>query len=112
VGSRSDPRLTRHIDNAFPLFDGLLAAAEAVQALGETAGWPVLLTLIDEEVSTIEARLEGGVLDSKAEYAYLHGRIGGLRAAPALLMALTTRAENRLDEQRRKHEAGETAVGV
>jgi hypothetical protein len=110
--SRPDPALTRHIRRDIPL-DELVSAAEAVRALAEQPGWPVLLSLLDEEIATVEAELDGRLLDSRAAYARAHGRLSGLRAAPALMAALIDRAETRIEEQRRKHErAGETALEV
>lgn len=110
MGSRSDPRLRRH-SRDLPL-DQLLAAAEAVQSLAEHPGWAVVLSLLDAEIATVDAELDGRLLDSRAAYARAHGRRDGLRAVTGLLDALVERAETRLDEQRAKHEAGETAVGV
>jgi hypothetical protein len=49
----------------------------------------------------------------QATYANLHGRRAGLKAVPALMEALIERADEKLAEQRRKHEgAGETALEV
>jgi hypothetical protein len=113
VGSshRSDPKLTRHV-RAIETLDELFTAAEAVQALAAQPGWPVLLSLVDAEVSKIDATLEGRVHD-QATYANLHGRRAGLKAVPALMEALIERADEKLAEQRRKHEgAGETALEV
>lgn len=91
--------------------DQLFTAAEAVQSLSEHHGWQVLLSLIDGEVANIDKALDADrVLDSKAEYARLLGRRGGLRAVPGLAQALIEKAESELEAQRRKHEgAGETA---
>lgn len=106
----TDPRLSRHIADTYPSLDGLFTAAEAAQALVESAGWPVLLNLLDKEISTVEQELEGKLLDSRAAYARAHGRISGLRAAPALLGALIDKADAKLAEQRVRHEGAAEPV--
>jgi hypothetical protein len=74
-------------------------------------GWGVLTRLLEREIATIDRELDGRLLDSRAAYARTHGRLGGLRAAPALLEALIDKAESKVDEERRRHEGvGETAL--
>lgn len=99
---RHDPALTRHFDGL--TLERLLSDAEAVQGLAGHPGWTVLAGLLDAEVALIDRKLDGGLLESRAEYAAAHGRRGGLRAAQQFIEALTARADARLAEQRAKHE--------
>lgn len=109
---RHAPALTRHVGDVFRTFDELQDAAEVARSLVGHPGWSILRDLIEAEVSTIDTKLDGDrVLDSKAEYAHLHGRRGGLMAGPMLIEALIARAASRLEEQRLRHEgAGETVL--
>lgn len=114
VGSSfsASPALRRHIDERYKSdLDGLLTARDAVEALAVSPGWSVLVALLDAEVDVLDAKLDSGLLENRATYAHLHGRRGGLRAAPAFIQALIQRADERLAEQRRKHEgAAEPAL--
>lgn len=120
MGSRLDtphgripPALTRHLRDLYPSLERVAVAGEAARMLTEHPGWAVLLDLLDAEAATVDAKLEGGVLDSRAEYAFSHGRAGGLRAGPLMIEALIVHAAERLEEQRRKHEgAGESVREV
>lgn len=96
--------MSRHIVSRYRSLEELLAAAEAVETLLASEGWKVLSTLIDDEISTIENALDDGPPISQAEYAYAHGRKGGLKAAKVAANLLIARATAKLEEQRQKHE--------
>jgi hypothetical protein len=96
--------MARHIATRYRGLEELTQAAEAVESLLASEGWRVLSTLIDDEISTIENALDDGPPISQAEYAYAHGRKGGLKAAKVAANLLIARATVKLEEQRQKHE--------
>lgn len=81
----------------------LFEAGDRAAGLLDSPEWMTLNALLRLEIATINRRLEGAdakVLPSRAEYAQLHGRLGGLKAAEGILNALVIRAETRMAEQR------------
>jgi hypothetical protein len=98
------PKLTRHIQRRYVTLEQLTEAADAVEGLLAHKGWGVLADLLGDEISTIENALDDGPPISQAEYAYAHGRKGGLKAAKAAAELLIARATVKLEEQRQKHE--------
>lgn len=115
-GVGSSPKFLSHVDKLYRKdLDGLFAASEDVRALVSHPGWGTLRRVMEAEVATIDAKLDGDrLLDSRAEYSHLHGQRGGLRAYEDAAASLIERADLRLAEQRAKHEgAAEPApIGV
>lgn len=100
-----DPKFTRHLKDAFPTIESIAEANDAVAATVASPGWNLVLALLNAEIAEIDRQLDSGpLLESRAEYAHLHGRRGGLRGAKDAAHALMHRAETRLEEQRAKHE--------
>lgn len=99
---RPEPFLTRHL-RGWPL-DELFEAGEAVEHLLAHPGWAHVDRLLGAEIATIEASLDGGLLESKAAYAFAHGRKGGLKAAREAAGAIVHKAAVKLEEQRSRHE--------
>lgn len=68
--------------------------------------------LLDAEIAKIDAKLDGALLATRAEYAHAHGRRSGLRAMVEAADAIVLRADQRAAEQRSKHEGAADAVSV
>lgn len=100
---RTDPQITRHIKVGDSL-EKLERDAELGADLVASPGWPLLERLVNAEIATIDAELDRGLLDSKADYAFRHGRRGGLAAALQFIPALLEHAESEFDKQRERHE--------
>lgn len=103
--------MSRHIATRYRSLEELTQAAEAVESLLASEGWRVISTLIDDEISTIENALDDGPPISQAEYAYAHGRKGGLKAGKVAANLLIARATAKLEEQRKKHETEPAGSG-
>lgn len=101
---RDDPAGSRHLDRLFPELEDILRAADAARGILSSPGWLALAVLVDAEIATIDRGLDGRLQESRAEYAFRHGRRGGIRFPEQVLHALIDRAESRLEEQRRRHE--------
>jgi hypothetical protein len=93
-----------HVSDLFSALDDLFAAGEAVQDLRAHPGWSLLVRLLDSEAATVNRGLDGRLLESRAEYAHAHGRMGGLKAMEAAADAIVRKATAELDKQRAKHE--------
>lgn len=104
------PSLNGHVDSLFSSFEDLFAAGEAVEQLVGGAGWAHVLAVLDAEISTIERRFDERLLESRSDYAFAHGRLGGLRAARSAAEAILGRAALRLEQQQRKHDGGADAL--
>lgn len=98
------PPWTGHVDRQYAELDELFAAAEAVEALMAHPGWDHVTRLLDAEAAQVSATTDGRLLESRSEYAFAHGRMGGLRAIKAAAGAIVGRAAQRLEQQRSKHE--------
>jgi hypothetical protein len=107
----ADPRMTRHIDRLWPEPQGLFEAGEIVQEFTSHPGWAVIARVIKEERDEIRSRLDHAVKPpEQAEYALAHGRLDGLVAMEEAALAVLTRFEQRLQQQRDLYEhAGESA---
>lgn len=80
-----------------------MEAADLVDAAMGAPGAALLVALVEKEAEALDAKLDAGPLDH-VEYAYLHGRRSGLRYFEQVAEALRAKADDRLEEQRRKHE--------
>lgn len=107
---RTDPKFTRHLDDLYPTLEGLFDAAEAVEDMLAHPGWAHLTRLLEAEAAEADVEVDGRLLESRAEYAFAHGRRGGLRSAMVAASTLLRRAESKLAEQRAKHENVEPRV--
>ena len=92
------------VDDMFGSLEDLFAAGEAVEGLLSHPGWAHVARLIEAEAAAVEAKMDGRLLESRAEYAFAHGRLGGLKAAASAAAAIRSRAALRLEQQQRKHE--------
>jgi hypothetical protein len=110
LGQRPGPPWTGHVDRLFPEFDELFAAAEAVEQLTATPGWEHLMRLLDAEAGEVMAAADSRLLGSRSEYAFAHGRAGGLRGVRLAAGAILARAATRLEQQRVKHEGAAESV--
>lgn len=101
------PMLTRHVDAFWPSerMDELFEAADAVRALTGSRGWAAVLAVVQGEIDTIEEQLGSSrTALPHADYALMHGRLGGLRATTDAARAIVGRAEKRFAEQRARHD--------
>lgn len=112
--SRSvDPRWTGHVNRVFAdNLEELLAAAEAVESLLTHPGWTHLSRLLDAEAEQVSAVTDGRLLESRADYAFAHGRMGGIRSITLAAEAILERAQHKLAEQQSKHEGARDRVPV
>lgn len=102
-----DKHLTRHVRAIYPDLESLFAAGEAVEDLLRHPGWLHLVRLADYEIATTDATLDRTDTPlSQAEYAYAHGRRGGLRALEGSAGAILSKYRAALEEQRAKYESG------
>lgn len=87
--------------------DSLTSAADAVTGLMAHPGWAHLCRLLDAETDSLDAQMDGGrLLESRAEYAHLHGQRRGLQAAVGLAHAVVREADKRLVMERTRNERG------
>jgi hypothetical protein len=109
VGSNRIP--SRQLDDHFGSFEHLLAAGEAARQLLDHPGWEAVQGFVKAEIDSALTGLDrGGEPPSQAEYARAHGRRAGLLYAQGVAEAIVARADQRYEEQQRKHEgAAETA---
>lgn len=104
MGSDSGSASFRNaVDRTYDDLDELFSAGEDVRSIRSHPGWIHVARLLEAEVESIDAALDGRLLQQD-EYAFKHGRRGGLRAFQAAADAIVSRADMRLAEQRRKHE--------
>lgn len=108
---RPDPAFVNLTRNVFHDLDTLFEAGEAVQALQSHPGWAYLSRLIEAEIDDVDLKLDGRLLDTRADYAHAHGRRGGLKALAEAARAIVSEADRKLAEQQRIHEgAAEPAL--
>lgn len=98
------PPWTGHVDRHYGDLDGLFVAGDEVVTLVNSPGWDHLMRLLDAETDAVMATADGRLLASRSEYAFAHGRAGGLRGVRDAAASLIARAEQRMKEQRAKHE--------
>lgn len=108
-----NPRYTRHVDAMYPQLEDLFAAADAVDSLSQHPGVGIVAGILGREMEHIDLTLDGTEVPlHQSEYAFAHGRRGGLRAFQQAAVALVARADKRRTEQAQKHESGaETSLG-
>lgn len=109
---KPDPEFLALADRAFPTLGDLFDAGEDVESLMAHPGWAHVCRLLDESIATVDSRLDGGLLESRAAYAQAHGRRGALRAAFEAAAAIRYRADEKRAEQRAKHERAAEALEV
>jgi hypothetical protein len=110
LGQRPGPPWTGHVDRLFEDFDELFAASEAVEQLIAHPGWDPLMRLLDAETDQVMAEADSRLLESRSDYAFTHGRAGGLRSVRQAAASLVARAAYRLEQQRAKHEGAAESV--
>jgi hypothetical protein len=110
LGQRPGPPWTGHVDRLFEDFDGLFAASEAVEQLVAHPGWAHVMRLLDAETDEVMAAADSRLLGSRSEYAFAHGRAGGIRSVRQAAASLVARAAYRLEQQRSKHEGAAESV--
>lgn len=103
--SRPEPEFTALVRRTFPDLESLFEAGDDALGLLGHPGWDHVTRLIDAAVADIDVRLDGQLLDSRAEYARAHGRRSGLLATREVVRALVNEANRKRREQARKHEA-------
>lgn len=107
----SDPRWAGHVDDVLGSdLQELLTAAEAVESLLAHPGWDYISRLVEAEAAQVSAVTDGRLLPSRSDYAFAHGRIGGLRAIKLAAEAILARAALRFEQQRSKHESTAESV--
>lgn len=112
VGSNPDRRQPAHanaVRKAFPTLESLAEAGDDVRDLIAHPGWAHVCRLIAGEVQDLDAHLDGRLLEH-TEYAFSHGQRRGLNALVDLAHAVVSVADQRLMEQRAKHEGTANAV--
>lgn len=97
--------MDRHLDRIYPESHRLFEAGDEVASLMVHPGWLHVTRLLEYEVLTIDATLDGRDEPlTRAQYASFHGRRGGLRAFQAAADAIIARAEREFARQSVKHE--------
>lgn len=112
IPAQADPQFTRHVDDVFRTMEELFEAGEAVRQLLMHPGWAHVARLVEAETATVDAELDGRLLDSRSAYARLHGRRGGLRAMEEAARAIVGKADRKLEQQRSRHEGAAEPVPV
>jgi hypothetical protein len=110
LGQASGPPWTGHVDRLFDDLDELFTASEAVEQLLASPGWDHVMRVLDAEATQLMAAADSRLLESRSEYAYAHGRNGGLNGVRLAAGAIVARAAHRLEQQRSKHEGAVDAV--
>jgi hypothetical protein len=107
-----DPKFSRHVrDVTGNSLEKLIEAGDSVSDLLAHPGWQVVQQMLKAEQDQVDNNLDTDRPLEQAEYAALHGRRAGLRAAAKAAEAVVIKAAEALDEQRRKHEgAAEPAL--
>jgi hypothetical protein len=100
----SIPKYANHARRTFPSLDELFGAGEHVHALKTHPGWAILSRVLEEEIAEIDFRLDERLLQTRSEYASLHGRRSGLRAMWQAADAIVEAADNERRKQAAKHE--------
>lgn len=90
----------------------LFEDGDAVERLLAHPGMEIVTRLVALEADGLDATLNGRLLDSRAEYARLTGRRGGLGGFLAAAYAIVAEASKKRDEQARKHESTAGSVAA
>lgn len=99
------PKLTRHVQARYGRsIEKLEEAADAVESMLSSEGWRHVQDILGDEAQIIESALDDSAPISQAEYAYVHGRKGGLKAAAQIAEIIRARHAAELARQRAKHE--------
>lgn len=113
MGSNPERRQPAHgnaVRDSFRTLESLTEAADAVRSLLAHPGWAHVSRLLDAEIAKIDARLDGDrLLETRSEYAHLHGQRRGLRAALGIAHAIVSYADERLERERQRYEGGADA---
>jgi hypothetical protein len=97
--------MERHLKTIYPLPQDLFDAGDAVVTLEASAGWLHVSRLIEYEIATIDAGLDGSNQPlTQAEYAMAHGRRDGLRGAQKAIETISAVAQREYERQRARHE--------
>lgn len=112
IPSRLQPAYLSAAGDLFPTLGELTDAGDAVRGLIAQPGWDHVRRVLEAEIAKIDAKLDGGLLATRAEYAHAHGRRSGLRAMVQAADAIVAVADRRGAEQRSKHEDAADAVSV
>jgi hypothetical protein len=97
--------MDRHLERIYPELQRLFEAGDEVASLMAHPGWLHVTRLLEYEVSTIDATLDGRDEPlTQAQYAWWHGRRGGLRGFQAAGDAIIAKAEREYARQVTKHE--------
>ena len=89
--------------------DELNEAADAVEKLMRSDGWPILMEILERERARTLRDLDRSDPPGRAVFARAHGFAGGLLVVRDRAQALVDRRKAVMEEQRRKHE-GELAA--
>ena len=93
--------MDRHLDRIYPEPQQLFEAGDLVQSLMVHPGWLHVTRLLEYEIATIDATLDGRQEPlTQAEYAHWHGRRGGLKGFQAAVATIIARAEREYERQR------------
>lgn len=99
--------MDRHLDRIYPEPQTLFEAGDEVASLMMHPGWRHITRLLEWEIATIDATLDGRDEPlTRAQYASWHGRRGGLRAFQAAADAIIGKSEREYERQVAKHESG------
>ncbi len=109
-GSPREPSFTNLVGDVYTSLDELTHAGEAVLALVESEGWSHVVRMVEAERAKIDAKLDGELLATRADYARETGRRRGLYGFIAAAESIVAVSEKRLAEQRSKHEGGADAL--
>jgi hypothetical protein len=89
----------------------LFDVGEDVRNLMQHPGWAHVSRLVSLEAAGLDAKLDGELLATRAEYARLTGRRSGLRGFEEAAHAIVAVSDRTLAEQTRKYEgAAEPAL--
>jgi hypothetical protein len=107
-----EPSYGNLVSDVYKSLEEQLAAGEAVRSLMQHPGWPHVLRLIEARRAQVDAKLDGGLLESRAAYAFEHGRRSGLRGLESAARAIVSKADDRLARERARNEdAADAAFG-
>jgi hypothetical protein len=87
----------------------LFTAGDAVQQVTRQPGWSVLMDLLSAERAALMEKLEGPKPLEAAETQHILGQLRGIKAAETAASTFLEIHRVELEEQRRIHEAGESA---
>lgn len=105
---RRNPRFAAHVKDRYPVptrFRELLEAAETVESFLAHPGFSILGELLEDEIATVDDKLDGSKPLEHTEYAHLHGQRRGLRAIRDAATAILDVRDKELERQRERHES-------